>query len=142
MVNLGAGIQNDTGIEETAVGLAGANLGLGGFVTPNLAIMARVSGTNVSYDTIFGDIAQVSGVLAPTLQYWANDRVSLEGGVGMGFWNAEGESSTGVGLILGVGFTLFNRGKHNLQLGLEYAPAFTEPGSVHNFGITFGYQLF
>ena len=142
LVNLGVGIQNDTGIEESAVGLAGANFGIGGFAAPDLAILARFSGTVASYDTLFGDIQQVSGVFAPTLQYWASDKVNLEGGVGAGVWNADDESEVGVGLILGVGFTLWNRGKHNLQLGLEYAPAFTEPGAVHNFGITFGYQLF
>ena len=142
LVNLGVGIQNDTVLEESAVGLAGANLGIGGFVTPDLAILGRFSGTNVSYDTVFGDYAQVSGVVAPTLQYWANDKVNIEGGVGVGFWSAEDESEKGVGLILGVGFTVFNRGKHNLQVGFEYAPAFMDSGTVHNMGITFGYQLF
>ena len=142
LIDLGAGLQRDTGLEKSAVGLAGLNLGIGAFATPDLAILARFSGTNASYEAPFGDFKQVSGVLAPTLQYWASDKVNLEGGVGVGVWNAEGESDRGLGLILGVGFTVFNRGKHNLQLGLEYAPAFTEPGTVHNFGITFGYQLF
>ena len=142
LVNLGAGIQHDKGIEETGVGVGGVNFGIGGFATPNLAILARYSGTSVSYDTAVGDIGRISGVFAPTLQYWAGDRVYLEGGVGAGVWVAEDESNSGLGLILGAGFTVWNRGKHNLQLGFEYAPAFTDPGTVHNFGITFGYQLF
>jgi hypothetical protein len=142
LVNLGAGIQNDKGIEETGVGVGGLNFGIGGFATPNLAILARYSGTSVSYDTPVGDIGQISGVFAPTLQYWASDKVYLEGGVGAGVWVAEDESNSGLGLILGAGFTVWNRGKHNLQLGFEYAPAFTDPGTVHNVGITFGYQLF
>ena len=142
LANLGAGIQHDTAIEETGVGVGGVNFGIGGFVTPNLAILGRYSGTSVSYDTPVGDIGQISGVFAPTLQYWAGDKVYLEGGVGAGVWVAEDESNSGLGLILGAGFTVWNRGKHNLQLGVEYAPAFTDPGTVHNFGITFGYQLF
>jgi hypothetical protein len=142
LVNLGVGIQNDTALEESAVGLAGANLGIGGFVTPNLAILGRFSSTNVTYDTVLGDYAQVSGVVAPTVQYWLNDKVNLESGVGIGLWSAEDESDQGVGLILGAGFTVFNRGKHNLQVGFEYAPAFPDSGTVHNVGITFGYQLF
>jgi hypothetical protein len=44
-------------------------------------------------------------------------------------------------LILGAGVTIFNRGKHNLQLGVQYSPAFTDPGTVHNMGFTFGYQF-
>ena len=141
LVNLGVGIQQDTAIEETAVGTAGLNLGVGGFIKPNLAILGRFSGTNAKYDTAFGEFRQVSGVVGPTLQYWASDKVYLEGGAGLGVWSAEDESDSGFGLILGAGFTVWNRGKHNLQVGVEYAPAFTD-NAVHNFGITFGYQLF
>ena len=28
-----------------------------------------------------------------------------------------------------------------MQVGVQYAPAFTDPGTVHNFGFTFGYQF-
>jgi hypothetical protein len=88
LANLGVGVQNDTALEEVSVGFGGANFGVGGFITRDLAILGRYSGTSVPYDM---------------------------GGFG---------------------------GKHNLQVGVEYAPAFAEPGAVHNFGITFGYQLF
>ena len=37
--------------------------------------------------------------------------------------------------------TIFNRGKHNIQVGVEYAPAFTDSGTVNNLGFTFGYQF-
>jgi hypothetical protein len=141
-VNGGLGIQNDAALEETAVGISGINFGVGGFLTKDLAIVGRYSGTAVSHETPVGDINQISGVFAPTLQYWASDKMYLEGGVGAGVWNAEGDSNQGLGLILGAGFTMWNRGKHNLQVGFEYAPAFTDPGTVHNFGITIGYQLF
>ena len=140
-MNLGVGIQSDTAVEESAVGLAGLNLGVGGFFKPNLAILGRFSGTNVNYETPFGDFGQVSGVLGGTLQYWTSDKLYVEGGAGMGLWNADGDSERGLGLILGAGYTVWNRGKHNLQVGVEYAPVFTE-NAVHNFGITFGYQLF
>jgi Outer membrane protein beta-barrel domain len=141
LVNLGAGIQKDTALDETGKGLAGLNLGLGGFIKPNLAIMARFSGTNASYETPFGDVGQTSGVVGPSLQYWTSDKVYVEGGVGIGIWNVEDESDQGLGLILGAGFTVWNRGKHNLQVGFEYAPVFTD-AKIHNIGITFGYQLF
>jgi hypothetical protein len=51
------------------------------------------------------------------------------------------DNDNGFGLLLGVGYSVFNRGKHNLQVGLQDAPAFTEPGTVHSFGFTFGYQF-
>lgn len=141
LVNLGVGIQNDTSLADNGVGLAGVNVGVGGFIKPNLAILGRFSGTSASYETPFGDARQVSGVIGSTLQYWATDKVSLEGGAGLGMWSVEDESDRGFGLILGVGYTVWNRGKHSLQVGLEYAPVFTE-GTVHNFGFTIGYQLF
>ena len=142
LLNMGFGIQNDLGIEESARGLAGLNLGVGGFVNEKIAVMFRISGTNVSYDFgLFGELDQISGVAGPSLQYWATDRLTLEAGGGFGFWQTPGDEERGFGLILGAGAVLLSQGKHNLQVGVEYAPAFTDGGSVHNLGITFGYQF-
>ena len=140
LVNLGVGIQHDTSFQETAVGLGGANVGIGAFVTNKVAILGRFSGTNVTYD-FSGQ--QVSGVLGGTVQYWLSDLFHIEAGGGMGFWNWEfaSDSGTGTGLILGAGVTVFDRGHHNLQVGAEYAPVFTDLATVHNFCITFGYQF-
>jgi hypothetical protein len=49
--------------------------------------------------------------------------------------------ATALEVRLGAGFSVFNRGKHNLQVGFQYAPAFTDPGTVHSIGFTFGYQF-
>lgn len=142
LVDIGVGVQTDTGIEETAVGLAGLNVGVGSFLTQDLAVMFRLSGTNVSYDFgALGDYGQVSGVAGPAVQWWLSDRFNVEAGAGVGFWNGAEDESRGLGLILGTGVTLLNRGKHNLQFGVQYAPAFTDPGTVHNIGFTFGYQF-
>jgi len=143
LVGLGTGIQHDSALEETKAGLAGLNFGVGGFLSENLALMFRISGTNVRYD--FGgsdEFRQVSGVGGASLQYWLSNRVNVEAGVGGGFWSVEDEQDTGAGLILGTAATIFNRGNHNVQVGVEYAPAFTDSGTVHNIGITLGYQLF
>ena len=54
----------------------------------------------------------------------------------MGFWSVEElGSESGFGVILGTGVTIFNSGKHNLQLGVEFAPMFTDP-TIHNIGFT------
>lgn len=143
LVNAGLGIQHDAAFEETAVGVSGLNLGVGGFLTEDLGLLFRVSGTTASYDAgPFGDLTQVSGVVGATVQYWVSDRFNLEAGPGVGLWSIDGGGSQeGFGLILGAGLTLFNRGKHNLQVGIEYAPAFTDAGTVNNLGFTFGYQF-
>jgi len=141
LVNLGVGFQNDSALAENGVGLAGLNFGAGKFVNSKTAILGRLSGTNASYETPFGDVGQVSGVLGGTVQYWTSDKVYVEGGAGLGFWSVEDESDRGLGLILGAGYTIWNSGKHNLQVGVEYAPVFTD-SKIHNFGFTIGYQLF
>ena len=142
LVDLGVGVQNDSAIEESAVGLAGINAGVGAFLNRDLALLFRISGTNVSYELGGGDYGQTSGVTGAALQYWLSDRFNVEAGGGVGFWSGStDENNHGLGLIVGAGFSVFNRGKHNLQVGVQYAPAFTEPGTVHNLGFTFGYQF-
>jgi hypothetical protein len=144
LVDIGAGVQNDASIDLTEVGIAGLSVGVGSFLTRDFALMFRLAGTNVSYDFgAAGDYGQVSGVAAPTVQYWLSDRLNIEAGAGWGFWRSADadEDETGLGLILGAGLTIFNRGKHNLQFGVQYTPAFTNPGTIHNVGFTFGYQF-
>ena len=142
LVDVGAGVQNDTATEQTEVGLAGLQFGAGGFLNENLALMFRLAGTNVTYD--FGGIEynQSSGVAGPAVQYWLSDRFNVEAGAGIGYWRGDtDEDDTGFGLLLGAGVSVFNRGKHSVQVGVQYAPAFTDPGTVHNVGVTFGYQF-
>ena len=142
LVDFGVGVQRDASIDETAVGLAGVNLGVGGFLNRDLALMFRISGTNVTYDLGGVDYDQASGVAGAALQFWLSDKFNVEAGGGVGFWRGDTEEDNqGFGLILGAGVSIFNRGKHNLQLGIQYAPAFTDPGTVHNVGFTFGYQF-
>jgi hypothetical protein len=145
LLNLGVGVQHDAAFEKSEAGLAGLNLGVGGFLTDHAALMFRVSGTNVTYTLqtpgLQGQVSQVSGVAGVTLQYWLNDAWNIEAGPGLGFWDTGGLSEEALGLVVGTGLTIFNRGKHNLQVGVEYAPAFTDSGTVNNVGITFGYQF-
>jgi hypothetical protein len=142
LVDVGIGIQNDTAIEETAVGLGGLGFGVGAFLSDNLALMFRLTGTNVNYDLNGVDYGQSSGFMGPAAQFWLSDKLNVEAGAGFGYWRGDNDDdSRGLGLILGAGYSILNRGKHNLQLGVQYLPAFTDPGTVHSFGFTFGYQF-
>jgi hypothetical protein len=142
LVDFGAGVQNDSGLEEAAAGLAGVGAGFGAFLTDDLALMFRIAGTTVDYDLNGFEYGQTSGMIGASVQYWLSDRLNLETGAGVGFWRGDtDEDNQGLGLVIGAGYSIFNRGKHNLQLGVHYTPAFTEPGTVHNFGVTFGYQF-
>jgi hypothetical protein len=137
LLNLGVGFQHDQFIGSTESGLGGINLGLGGFVSDDTALLFRVSGTNVSYDGVW----QTSGMGGAAVQYWVDDKLHLEGGAGVGFWDVEGVNESGLGLMLGAGYSIWNNAGHNLYIGVEYAPAFTDPDTVHNVGIVFGWQL-
>ena len=141
MLNIGAGLQDDGALPESQVGLAGLNLGIGGFVSERVAIWFRASGTNAAYSTPQGDVTQVSGFGGPAVQYWATERVALEGGVGIGFWDIEGTNEGGLGLMLGASYVFWTNGGHSLFVGAEYAPAFTDPETIHNYGLVFGWQL-
>jgi len=123
------------------VGLAGLNLGIGGFLSPRTALWFRVSGTNVEYGTEFGGFSQVSGFAGPAVQHWVSDRLALEGGLGLGLWSIDGGGDDrGVGLLFGATYAFWTNGGHSLNLGLEYAPAFADPETVHNVGLVFGWQ--
>jgi len=154
--SLGVGLQSDRFLNDTTVGFAPGNFGIGGFVAPNLAVLFRFSGTLAGFDVDHFD--HVSGVAAGAIQYWLANRVIIEGGVGTGFWSSTEwftshsftshrsnshfqEPERGLGVIVGASAVLFNWGKHNLLAGVEYAPVFIDPQVVHNVGFTVGYQF-
>lgn len=145
LLTMGLGLQSNEFIDESTAGLGGLNLGIGGFVSPDLAVMFRATGTNVTFDDIgffSTDVEVVSGAGGVSVQYWPSDFVNLEGGVGFGFANSDpGTDERGFGLILGAGFSFFHRAKNSLQVGVEYAPVFLDGGNVHNVSIAFGWQL-
>lgn len=145
MVNIGLGFEHDY-FYGGGVGLAGLNFGIGGFVTPRLAILARLSGTVVEYDdpVVTGlKRSQNSSVFGATAQYWATPRVAIEAGGGFGQWSDEtGAADAGWGLILGGSVIVFEHGSQHLLVGAEYAPVLTAAGTVHNVGVTFAYQFF
>jgi hypothetical protein len=143
-LGLGVGHQltSGSGVSESAIGLAGLTLGIGGFVSPSAGVLFRISETNVSYDN---DVRQVSGVLGPIVQLWPADELKIEAGPGFSFAVTEtplGDArETGWGLMLGLGFAVWQGHGHSLQLALEYAPAVLDGLTVHNTGLTFNWQL-
>jgi hypothetical protein len=141
LLNAGIGFQHDNYLGSTETGFAGLNLGIGGFLTRDVALVFRASATTVDYS----GLGQTSGVGGPAVQVWLSDRLHLEGGGGIGFWSLRGfggrSSDPAFGVILGAGYALISHGRQTLRIGVEYAPAFTQPGVVHNLGISVGWQL-
>ena len=140
LLNLGLGVQDDRAIDGSQGGLAGLNLGIGGHLNEKTVLWFRVSGTTVVYETAFGDVTQSSGFGGPAIQYWASPRLAVEGGVGAGFWAAEDTDEAGLGVMVAGNYVIWTNGPHSLNLGVEWAAAFTDPETVHSFGVVFGWQ--
>jgi hypothetical protein len=148
LLSLGYGMQSGVIDGETGSGLGGLNLGIGGFVSDNTALMFRISGTNVSYDfqfpfssiTVTDDV--VSGVGVFDVQYWATDRFNVEFGAGYGIVSSDylGDDR-GFGMLAAAGYSVLLRQKHSLQLGLEYAPVILDNETIHNIGFCVGFQF-
>ena len=124
-------------VSDSNVGLAGLNLGIGGFLSPDVGVLFRISGSNVES----GNVRIVSGFAGPAVQYFVTDLVRLEGGVGFGFADFDTFSESGWALLLGTNVAIWQNHGHRLHLGVEYAPAFLGDATVHNSGFTFGWQL-
>lgn len=138
----GPGMQSDAGHQTSTVGFGGLRMGMGHFLKNDLAVILRASATNINHDNILVG-SQTAGLLATSLQYWPIDRLYLEAGPGISFRsrkNIDG-SQLGIGMLVGTGAVIYSRGKHSLQIGLEYAPAFLVGDRIHNVGISLGYQL-
>ena len=152
LLSLGVGFQSLESdlTDESATGLGGLNIGLGGFIGKRTAIMARISGTNATYEVDGGgEFSVLSGTGALTIQYWVSDNFFIEGGPGLGFGEISAdtalgsvsENETGFGIHVGGGFVVFNKGRNNIHIGVEYAPAFLDGIDINNIGVTVGYQL-
>jgi hypothetical protein len=116
--------------EHSGIGLAPLSLGLGGFLSPRLAIIGRAAGTSTFRDDAKGSSYQtVNGFYGPTLQYWVTDRFYLGGGPGLALLGADplGDRKrdihfleAGFGLNARAGFAFALPGDHHaLVLGID-----------------------
>ena len=81
--NLGIGWihgSTDTASDTSDLSLGGLDLGLGGWVSPQLAITGRIAGVT---DSVSGGRI-TSGVLVGAVQYWPTPNVWVGGGLGVG----------------------------------------------------------
>lgn len=108
-ISVGLGVFSIAGISQTRFG--GLDLGVGGFVSPRLALTARLAGGTI----IESDVVAYVGVLGPNAQYWLDDHIWLGGGLGLGFMlaSAGGDDSAAVagsGVDLRAGYSFGQRG--------------------------------
>lgn len=144
-LSIGLGATNtspDEGEGETKLGLAGLNLDLGGYVTPQLAALVRFSGTQFSVDLGSSSEQFVNAFLGIVGQYWISDQLALEGGVGFAVYgpSAFGDSE----IDPETGFAITGRGTYRLAGGwqgsLELTPSFYDSATITGTALLIGYQ--
>ena len=99
---------------------------LGYMIKPDLALLLSTNVSIYDYSGFGRDRKRDFGVLAPSLQYWLNDRCWVLGGIGLGgdnpvFWDIDFENIdnnpletkyyNGLGVVAAVGYEIYQR-KH------------------------------
>lgn len=145
--NLGIGFiwaEADGQESDKEVALGGLNIGLGGWLSQQLAISFRIAGVTYSEDVGDQTARLSTGFVGPSAQYWVNENVWVGGGVGLGFvalsFDGETESETGIGLDLRAGYTFSTASENTWNVSFELTPSSIEDTNFYGFGILFGYQ--
>jgi hypothetical protein len=155
--NLGVGYVrlSDTGnaAMNSDAALAGANLGIGGWINRQLAITFRIAGVQIkSMSFPPAGTTLVNAFFGPSLQYWLSPNVWLGGGAGFStyrFVSGCTQTSTnpcglnGFGLDARAGYS-FGTSANTFNLSVEITPGFYSNSSASGTatGVAFlaGYQ--
>lgn len=137
--------------EKTALGLAPLSLSVGGFVSPKVAIMARMAGTSVFRETGKGDLYQVvNGFYGATVQYWPSNDFFVGGGVGLAILannplmdvpRENSFSEIGYGATLRGGWAFATPGKSAFALTVELYGSKFESSSAVASALALQWQL-
>lgn len=127
------------------IGLSGLSLSLGGYLTPNIALVARAAGTSFWNDFGQGSKQIVNGVYGASVIGWIGD-FYVSAGPGLALFVPSGATAVdlrgGLGLDLRAGWALLDT-KHNaLTLGLEALPAFYSDATVVGGALNFEWHYF
>jgi hypothetical protein len=132
--------------------LGGLDLGIGGWVSPHLAITGRFAGVTYSESQGGATGRLTDGFVGPVAQYWIDNHLWFGGGIGLGFLavsyndgsSSDSDSTSGLSFDLRGGYT-FNEGTENtFNVSLELNPGFySENGSSATYtgiALLHGYQ--
>lgn len=136
------------GESETRGGLAPLSLSLGGFLSPEVALMARLGGTSF-FETFGSDTIQLTNAFyGVTLQYWPIDALFLGGGFGFAvfddnpfFGGDRVQGETGVGLTARLGWSFVTSRHHSAAFVYELYPSFYEGATVIGNAFILQYQM-
>ena len=140
--NLGVGVVRgatstgmDLGTSDAA--LAGADLGLGFWLSPHLALTGRIAGVSLGGSNVNGTV--IAAFIGPSLQYWVGDHLWF--GLGGGLATLQAVSgcdasmgscgTNGFGLDFRAGYSFGTTG-HTFNVSLESTPGVYSGGGDNN----------
>jgi hypothetical protein len=134
---------------EVNVGLAPLSLSLGGFLSSDLALMARMAGTSWFEEVGDGDAQIGAYFYGIALQYYLSDAGFVGGGVGYGLLalnpffsrSASYESEGGLAFTVRGGYAVYTSRNHWLGFTLELFPEFFDNVTTLGTAINFQWQL-
>ena len=131
----------------TNAALAGLDLGIGGWLNPQLALTGRVASVNIKYDgapDVMG--TRVLAWIGPSLQYWPDPHFWMGGGIGFATYRLVGNDAcsgtstnnacgvNGFGFDFRGGYT-FGTSAHTFNVSLEVNPShFSDQGTGSGSG--------
>ena len=143
MLSIGYGLTTvtpDEGDGETEGGLAGLNIDLGTYLTPDLALFVTLGGTSFTLETAFGDFDYYNGFGGVVAQYWVNPQLAVGGGAGFGVFlitqGDEGNSEKGPAITGRASY----RFAGSWQGMLAITPSFYDGGTVTSTSFLVAYQ--
>jgi hypothetical protein len=144
----------DTGGSVNAFGIAPIGVGLGGFITPDFALLARITGASM-YAKVYDQEEQLGlNFLGIVGQYWPADQVMLSAGAGaatfapnllltnMSKEQVEAFSRSGYGFSLRGGYSFGVWESHSLRVSAEVLPAVFDESFVVGSSVIVEYQYY
>jgi hypothetical protein len=142
---------NDAGTTSDTNTIAALGVGVAYFITPDLAIGIRSTGTfdteTKTYNNVDGSTYDVTtvvmqGVIGPSAQFWLPNRVWLGGGLGWGFGrvistsdspgsDAVGAGFNGFGVNARAGYTLTRSSTNTVNIQVEMTAGFWRRGYLN-----------
>lgn len=107
----------------------GLDFKVGYMIRPNIALLLSSNVSSYEYSGVGRDRKRDFGIVAPTVQYWLNNKFWVLGGVGLGvdapiFWDIknvdvnkeETQYYTGLGVVTALGFDIYRRKNFTIDI--------------------------
>lgn len=135
---------SDTSDTDVYAGIAPLSLGIGAFLSRDVALTLRTSATGYFRSSDLW----LNSFFGPAVQYWPTDYLALGGGAGLGVFGPDPalarssrDPKAGFALSLRAGLDPFALREHSFRISLEVLPAFYEGSRVIGTALVVEWQL-